>query len=172
MKKLILILIALVITLCMFTSCSESEINNEEDTKVQISDKAETATGEIKYYKSDVDTFEIDTPYAKLQYPSKWEDKCEVKNTEGNPYLVTIFGKADDKKIKLFDIAFGTTPKDGYILGTIMSNNKEVTVSLVDYSGDIAESYPSDKYSDLYVMAEDVNEIISGLVYNYDMVLS
>ncbi len=169
MKKFILIFLTLAMSLCVLTSCGENEEKPEDNKEVQTTANAQTTTEKIEYYKSDVETFEIETPYAKLKYPAKWKDKCVVEKTEGDPYTVTVYGIADDENIKLFDVVFGTAPKDSYLLGTMKSNGKEVTVSLIDYSEDFADDYSVENYPELYAMVEDVNEIISGLVYEYHM---
>lgn len=171
MTRFILIILTLIMSLCLLTSCGNAEEKSEVDTKVQTTGNAETTTEKIEYYKSDVETFEIETPYANLKYPSKWKDKCVVNKTEGDPYIVTISGIVDDKNIKLFDIVFGAVPKNGYLLGTMTSDGKEVTVSLVDYSEDFSDDYSVEEHPELYAMLEDVNEIISGLVYDYNMIL-
>lgn len=169
MKRFILIILTLIMSLCVLTACGENE--EKTDETVQTTANAEATTEKIEYYKSDVETFEIETPYAKLKYPVKWKDKCVVDKAEGDPYTVTVSGIVDDKNVKLFDVVFGTAPKNGYLLGTMTSDGKEVQVSIVDYSKDYAADYSPEEYPDLYTMAEDVNEIISGLVYDYNMVL-
>lgn len=171
MKKFVLILSAIAVSLCVLTACGENKAKPEDDKKVQTAANSQSTTENIEYYKSDAETFEIETPYAKLKYPTKWKDKCVVEKTEGDPYVVTVSGIADDKNIKLFDVVFGTAPKDSYLLGTMTSDGREVTVSIVDYSKDYADDYSADDYPELYAMAEDVNEIISGLVYDYNIPL-
>ncbi len=171
MTRFILIILALVMSLCLLASCGKAEEKSEDNTNVQTTESTEAATEKIEYYKSDVETFEIQTPYANLKYPSKWEDECIVEKNEGDSYTVTVSGIVDDESVKLFDIVFGTVPENGYLLGTMTSDGEEVTVSLVDYSQDFTDDYSAEEYPDLYAMAEDVNEIISGLVYDYDMIL-
>lgn len=167
MKRFSLLLISAIMLLCVLTSCGQPDENESSQT----STTAETTTEEITFYKSDVDTFKIETPYATLKYPSKWQDKCVVEKTDGNPYLVTIYGKADEN-VKLFDVAFGDVPDNAYVLGTFISNNEEITVSLIDYSSEYSENYSVENCPDFYAMSEDVNEIISGLVYDYNMTIN
>lgn len=170
MKKVILIFLTLVMSLCALTSCGENEEKAEGD-KAQTTSDAQATTEKIEFYKSDVETFEIETPYAKLKYPVKWKDECVVETTEGDPYIVAVSAKSGDESIKVFDIAFGAAPKNGNLLGTMNSDGKEVTVSIVDYSEAFADKYSAEESSRLYAMAEDVNEIISGLVYEYNLTL-
>lgn len=128
---------------------------------------AETAAVETyPFYRSDVECFEIETPYGVLLYPKKWQESCSVELSEGNPYVASFNAVLNGDRVKLFDFCFGDVPENGTPLGKMPYNGSELTVSLVDYGETILEKYPETDYPDLYMMSEDMNEVISGLVYN------
>ena len=121
------------------------------------------------FFKSDVDKFEIETPFAILQYPKKWEDQVTVTQTDGDFYTVSFFAIIDEKDIPLFDIVFGDNPNASFELGSMKTADGETVVSVVDYSGEAIQSVPENKVDIISQMTEDMNEVISGLVYNYGL---
>ena len=76
----------------------------------------------------------------------------------------------DNKDIPLFDVVFGKQ-SIGSKLGKLEIDNEKVDVYLVDHSGEWPENITKDSESNLFAMSEDVNVLISKLVYISEMVL-
>ena len=198
MKKLIAVLICLLAVLCVLTACqtdpeptgdttrpvdlpgltTERPTSREtESTPPETVPATEATTVPTEtpapethgFFRSDVDKFEIVTPYAILQYPKKWEDRVVVEQTQGDWYTVAFYAISEGGNIRVFDVVFGESPDVTFPLGTFESLQGEVEVSIVDYSGEAVEQAPEELVSDIYEMSEDMNEVISGLVYNYGL---
>lgn len=120
---------------------------------------------EVPYYTTDEETFDIETKYCKLSYPTKWKDAVSVDISETGAYTVSFTaGEA-----KLFDLVFGGSEKD--MLGTLPYNDEVINVCLISY--DIDQNSMSEKeYLNCCAMEEDVNVIISRLIENYGFVVS
>lgn len=167
MKKLCVLITAILFAIC-FVGCNNNGTSDNTETTAVTPSTATEAT-EVGYYQTDEDTFEIETKYGALHYPKKWESNIKTKITDEEPYSVEFIALDEYDEIPLFDIVFGETD-EGAKLGKLEINGETINVYLVDYSGDWPESV-SDEEIDLFAMSEDVNVLISKLVYDSNMVL-
>lgn len=161
MKRMLALIFAAVTAVGALTACSNAP--GESQTP------GATTPDEASYYVSGKSTFEIKTDYAVLQYPEKWKDSCKTEIKDGDPYTVSFSAVVKDEQVPVFDIVFGAVPEDGFQVGILPADSGDVDVSVVDYSGSFAEKYPEKDYPELYEMSEDMNDVISGLVYQYNM---
>lgn len=166
MKKLCIFLISVLLSVC-FVGCDSGTSDNTSTTAISSSDSGES---EIGFYKTDEDTFEIKTEYCSLYYPKKWENYIKTEIDDKELYMVKFVALEEKDEIPLFDIVFGK-PSTGSKLGSLEIDNEKVDVYLVDHSGEWPENFTKDSESNLFAMSEDVNVLISKLVYNSKMVL-
>lgn len=167
MKKLCVLITAILFAIC-FVGCNNNGTSDNTETTA-VTPSTVTEATEVGYYQTDEDTFEIETKYGALHYPKKWENNIKTKINDGEPYSVEFIALDEYDEIPLFDIVFGETD-EGAKLGKLEINGETINVYLVDYSGDWPESV-SDEEIDLFAMSEDVNVLISKLVYDSNMVL-
>ena len=165
MKKLCILFTALLL-MCL-VGCDSGTSDNTSTTTVTSSGNEES---EIGFYKTDEDTFEVKTKYCSLYYPKKWEKYIKTEIDEKEPYSVKFIALEDNKDIPLFDVVFGKQ-SIGSKLGKLEIDNEKVDVYLVDHSGEWPENITKDSESNLFAMSEDVNVLISKLVYNSNLVL-
>lgn len=163
MKKLCILLTA-VLLVCL-AGCDSSVSDSTSTTAISEAGNEES---EIGFYKTDEDTFEIKTKYCSLYFPKKWEKYVKTEIDDKEPYTVKFIAVEEEKEIPLFDIVFGKPSTDSK-LGKL--ENEKVDVYLVDHSGEWPENITKDSESNLFAMSEDVNVLISKLVYNSKMVL-
>lgn len=161
MRKISLFLASILLAGC-FVGCNNNSAENNKTTSAN-------ETGEVSFYKTDEDTFEIKTKYCSLFYPKKWQKTVKTEIVDKTPYVVKFIASENKKEIPLFDIAFGKTDK-GSKLGKIKISEKYYDVYLVDHSSEWPDDISKDKNSNLYAMSEDVNVIISKLIYDSGMV--
>lgn len=169
MKRFLLILLALVMLLTMF-SCGKKDIEkqNEKDTR-SVEDTADTPKD---YYKTDVETNEVETPYGKLNYPVEWLDKVDITTAEeGDNFRVIFKAVYGDITVPLYDIVFGTS-EIGFKLGDLPYDGGSVQVFCDDYTMEGTELVPEESLEDYYVMCDDLNVIISHLVYDHGMTVN
>ena len=166
MKKICILLTAVLLSVC-FVGCDSGASDNTSTTAIASSGSEES---EISFYKTDEDTFEIKTEYCSLYYPKKWEKYIKTETDDKEPYTVKFIALEEKDEIPLFDVVFGES-SIGSKLGKLEIDNEKVDVYLVDHSGEWSENITKDSESNLYAMSEDVNVLISKLVYNSEMVL-
>lgn len=162
MKKLCIFWVSVLLLMC-FAGCNSDASDNKSTT-------AQPSTEEISFYTTDEDTFEIKTDYCSLYYPKKWEKNIKTKIDDKEPYTVKFIALENKEEIPIFDVVFGKS-STGSKLGKLKIDNEEINVYLVDHSGEWPEKITKDSESNLYAMSEDVNVLISKLVYNSEMVL-
>ena len=116
----------------------------------------EFAVGEHIEYE-DNSTFDIVTPVVTMKCPAKWKNKITVSISadgasfsNGNTFLFSI----------LFD------SEDGYILGTVLLENKNVVLTVK--SGDLDKTSPD--YEQNCACQEDINVILQNLMKDYEFV--
>ena len=144
MKKTISILLAIIVVFAL-TACGKPS--------------------EVPYYTTDEETFDIETKYCKLSYPTKWKEAVSVDISETGVYTVSFSAG----ETKLFDLMFGGS--EGYLLGTLTQDGNAVEIFLNSY--DIEKDRLSeDEYLNRLAMSEDVNVIISRLIENYEFNLA
>ena len=185
MKRTLSVVISILILSFLFASCKENptaSISSAEtdqpilssteltEPESEIISQTETVSPtEATYYQSEVDTFEIETPYGVLQYPEMWKNKVIVEQNDGSPYTVSFLVQKGEETIRLFDILFGESPDAAAELGTMDTASGAVRVSLLDYSGEAVSAFSENEREDIYAMAEDLNVVISGLVHQYGL---
>lgn len=110
-------------------------------------------------------TFTIDTKYAKLEYPQKWENRVDINVTDSGT-KVSFAMRSSAGKLPLFDLVFGSG--DGFLLGLLPDGNAKVELWIVSYDVDRSKLSLSE-FEEFCAMQEDVNVIISKLVDNYGL---
>ncbi len=116
------------------------------------------ACGDGKKAEEDNDEFfTIETKYADLRYPSKWEDKVKTDILEDGVYTVRF--SSNGKSI--FDISFN---KGDTLLGTLFTDDGNVGVYVRFYELDKKDK----SYEDFAAMQDDVNIITENLAKDYD----
>lgn len=161
MKKLVLFVLAILMFASVLTGCDQNKSTATPDSAA--------STIAPKFYNSGKESFEIDTEYATLVYPKKWEDSCVTEIKTGDPYIVSFIAVVKDEKVPVFDVAFGSKPEKSFQVGILSTDKGDVDVYIVDHSGDFTEKYPQKDYPELYEMSEDMNDVISGLISEYNM---
>lgn len=144
MKKSIAILLAI---LCVFAlvSCSKTESKGDDPTEPEKESFVE-----------------ITTPYAVLKAEESFDNKVSHKETEKDPYTLTFVNKEDNTE--LFSLVFNG--KGDVLLGTILGE-KENTVIYMN----VAKLDPdSENYQENLAYQEGVNDMIKGLVEDYEFV--
>ena len=141
MKRILILIACFVLMLLLIVFALKSDIiSGRSDDSLDGESTTEAGTAEseteIEFYRSDVEVFEIETPYVNLYYPEKWAECVEIHSdgTEES-YEVNFFAFLDEKMVSMYTIAFGECGNDG-ILGTIDCNGEEVKVYLFSYSDD------------------------------------
>lgn len=154
MKKTALILLIVLSISFVFIGCSNSDSGTT-----------------IGYAETTEDTFKIDTEYCSLHYPVKWEEYTDVEILT-EPYYSVVFNAIldDSNKIPVFEIVFGDN-NIGVLLGTVNIENENVNIYLVDNSDNWPSELSDSEKERLNMMSEDVNVLISKLVYENQMVV-
>lgn len=161
MKKITLLCIVTMLCIFCFCGCSE-ETTVSEATTPQGTTESIQATAE--YLKNDEEVFEIKTPYCSLYYPTKWKDSIKTEVTSDEPCVVKFKALLGGKEYSLFDVSFGKTEK-GYLLGSLPTDSESVDVYLIDHSEKFPKDLTEENKNNLNAMANDVNVLISELVY-------
>lgn len=178
MKKLFLPLLV-VILVFMTVSCGFGFRNTDENvTQVQSETKnlpEDTTISEPQdnreFYRTDETTFNIITPYLELKYPVKWQEYVSTEVIDNADYCeVKFHALLDGISIPLYSVFIGKCDS-GYLLGTLQLSSGECEVKLVDYSTECPDSLTEESYNIYLQMCEDVNVIISKLVYDNGMKL-
>ena len=175
---------AVLVLACLFiVSCSndDSQVTNTENTDIHTIviqaestniNTTESENEDIPFLKYDSDTFEISTPFVPLYYPVKWKDNVKVESFEVNGnYEVNFTALLEDKTLPLYSIIFGNVT-NGYELGYIEYGSEKLQVFLFDYMMTEPGLMSEDNKAKYFEMAEDINVIISKLIYEDGMILN
>ena len=126
-------------------------------------DKPEPGMVTIPYEDVLEESFDIETPYVTLSYPSKWKNEVEIKHVDADNYTVEFYRAGEDKEtVHLFDIVFGG--ESGDFIGAVVNDDVTTDVFVVSYS--IDNSISDDELEIISGMLEDVNHIILTLENN------
>lgn len=156
MKKILSFLLIILSALLIFSGCAT---NNPTDNTNET----------IGYADTTEDTFTVDTKYCPLHYPTKWEEYTDVEILTEPYYSVSFNAILDDSsKIPVFEVVFGDN-KTGVLLGTINFENENINIYLIDNSDNWPSDLNSNETERLNMMSEDVNIMISKLVYESQM---
>ncbi len=181
MKRMMALVLAMAMLLgvAVLGGCRE-EVPSQTVPPVAITPNANGATTTVAgetatttqvaqpFYKSDEEVFLIDTPYVQLQYPVRWQDRVTAIGNDSEPYIVSFKTTLSIGEVPLFDIVFGEC--DGYKLGAIEVNGQSIDIYIRHYELS-PDDVPQEEYYEWGGMCEDVNTLISGLVYNYNMII-
>lgn len=165
MKKITLLCITAMLCVFCFCGCNEDTAASEATAPQETTENIQAT---VDYIKSNEDVFEIKTPYCSLYYPTKWKDSVKTEVTAADPCVVKFTALLGEKKYPLFDIAFAKV-EDGYLLGSLSTDTGSVDVYLVDHSDKFPENLTEEDKNNLFAMSNDVNILISELVYNSGM---
>ena len=168
MKRRIAFFLVIAMAFCLSACGGGNDSSGSSDVKQSAATKDEAASGEAdstaapavpEMTESEVETFEIETKYAVLKYPKKWEKDVNVKINDGDPYTVSF----SSNNVPLFSLVFNGTQGD--YIGTLKRDDGNVTLRIVSEHLD----KNSDRYEDYASMAEDVNEILNHLHFDYGL---
>lgn len=176
MRKLIALLLISIIAVST-VSCGGNAETEETTTSTPVETpgatetetETETEAETYEFFRTDEETFDIYTPYCMLKYPVKWKDtvSTEVYESEGT-YSVKFYAVLEWNTIPLFTVTFGQS-ESGYLLGTLDTEGSVYEVYLTDHSEELPEWLSEANELTYYEMCEDVNVVISKLVYDYGM---
>ena len=111
----------------------------------------------------------IETPCCTLYFPGDWESQLQVVQTQGDPYVVSFYGKLEGiVEQLLFDVVFSEQrTKD--VLGTVTgSDGVKWYVSIVLHSFEPDQSWSEDNKDIIFTMQEDINYLIGKLPLSED----
>lgn len=152
MKRYFSIIFIFIVIVMMFSSCNSGK-TEQKDTSSSDSAKETLQIGE---YVENV--YEIETEYCTLKFPSKWQDKLTV-TIENN----TVYFIHNASKVMVFSIVFGNETQ-GYLLGTLNTGGKSITVSTIEGNLDESNEY----YNELCSICNDINVILNYLHADYN----
>lgn len=132
-----------------------------------------TTTESAKFYETDSLTYIIDNPVCPLQYSAQWKDIVETTVTvQSDECIVDFVADLDDKSIPVFSIVFCNNSDEGSLLGALKVDDGEKNVYLIDlYDDEMASSLSEEALEKYQAMYEDINVIISKLIYENGMTL-
>ena len=177
MKKFLMFLLALSILICACscgkkeTTKTENKTNETTSDTTEVTDTAEV-TEESKFFVSDKDVYEIETPYAPLYYPVEYKDIVTTEVTEGDGgYAIKFSAQLEGKSVPLYTVIFGDYEGEYIAAGTLTTDfDKSVRVYFEDHSGALTEAGLTGASETTYLaMCEDMNVVISNLVYTSGM---
>ncbi|MBQ8475416.1 MAG: hypothetical protein IJ499_07155 [Clostridia bacterium] len=173
MKRIVLaVLLSLV--MIVLASCVEESKNSEDETTAPdtTQETAEKTDETVGFFKTDEETYDIETSLVTLKFPVRWQNDVVVSVEDGEGGVCADFtAQLDSRSIPLYTITIGSTG-EGYLLGTITTESGEKNVYLIDRYDKSADQLPDVERTKYYEMCEDVNVIISKLVYDSGMVLA
>lgn len=167
MYKKIISIILIVSSFALFAGCNTE---NSDSSMIESTDATSVSEDDAEYFKSEEDVFEIKTPYCSLYYPKKWKDSINIEVKNGEQCVVKFTAKSGAKEYALFDISFGEV-ENGFLLGSLPTDTENIDIYLVDYSGELPDDLPEEDKNNMLAMVEDVNVIISELVYRLDLIM-
>lgn len=154
--NIFVLLLMLVLSIVFLSGCKTANNVNPNDNS-------------IGYINSDVDTFVVETDYCPLHFPVKWEEYIEVEIFTETAYSVLYSAILDNgDRVPVFEIVFNES-NDGVLLGTL-DNSEKVNVYLVDHSDNLPSDLTEDDTERIYMISEDVNVLISKLIYESNMI--
>lgn len=144
MRKIIAFLLACVLSAALFAGCGRSGQEAEESAEDYDT----------------VATYEIQTAYAVLKYPERWEKTVETEISESDPAAVRFSANGD----ALFDLFFNAD--EGDVLGTLITDDGQylMTVRMAELDQE------GEHYQDYAAMQEDINVILANLKKDYQFV--
>lgn len=104
----------------------------------------------------------IETPFARLEYPARWEDYLHLEHEGGGDYTVVFYAQLPGiEQVRLFSVSFGTETENALLVLT-GDGGAQVGVNVK-----MAESYPEglnqEQRNIVYSMQDAVNELLDAL---------
>ncbi len=152
MKRLIIILMAAILTASMLCACGE-----KSDSSKATADSAKTEGDTTVEEKETTEVFEIKTDYCTLKYPKKWKEQVSADIENKDVYTV----KFSCSGTPLFDVSFNGG--NGNVVGTIKGDTYTV-VLLNMYSQD----KKAENYNTLTEMCSGAEVLMNYLAQDYD----
>lgn len=153
----ILACVILIVYILSLSACNTTSANIEgqgsETGSMEVSDSTE---------KMELNTESIQTPYATLELPNGYFDHVSYKVECEDPYTLMFRAKQDDTE--LYSLIFNGS--GDILLGTIVGKKSNTVLYMNISEIDIN----SDNYNEYSVYQEAVNDILNGLINNYDFV--
>ncbi|MBQ4602613.1 MAG: hypothetical protein IJB24_07115 [Clostridia bacterium] len=170
MKKIIALLMVAAMLVCI-CACESKKAETPVETD-EIAETGESTDNSTDYYKTDVETNEVETPYGNLSYPAEWVGNVDVTTAEdGGSFIVIFKAKYGDTVVPLYDIVFGAS-EIGFKLGDLDFEGTNVEVFCDDYTLEGMEQVPEEFSEDYSIKCEDLNVIVSHLVYDHGMTIN
>ena len=186
--KRVLFLLVIMMLVTMTVSCGlRNETTSSDDTKSETSvnkDSGEVYVqsdsinqepqnpDDIPFIEIEGDTYEIPTPYCNLQYPISWKDYIQLDTLETEDYYEVKFtALIEGNSIPLYSIILGDI-EIGHLIGTVINETLTFDVRFLNYTEDSVPQMSDEGNLMYYQMGEDINVIISKLVYDCGMELS
>lgn len=169
MKKIIALLMVAAMLVCICACKKEAPSAPKTETE-----KSTETSGSTEYYKTDVETNEFETPYGTLSYPIEWVGKVDVTTVEeGENFRVIFKAKYNDLSIPLYDIVFGKIEtENAFKIGDLPYEDTSVEVYCDDHTLEGTELVPEEFSEEYAILCEDLNVIISHLVYDHGMIIN
>jgi len=166
-----MVLFVLLLTSCAAKESEPKETNSDTSVNSETQDTASDTTEVSEFYKTDMEVYDISTEYVTLKYPVRWKEYVSVSvNDDADGCSAVFTAELDGNSFDLYSFIIADN-YEGYILGTINTDQGNKNVYLEDqYDSDIllVDEELQKKY---YEMCEDVNVVISKLVYDCGMEL-
>lgn len=159
MKKVLLILLALILVFGI-CACKKDGQNGTSDSAVESADPKETGD----YYRTEDETYTIETPYGPLYYPVMWKDTVKIDMMEeGSVCKVSFNAMLDTYTVPLYTIVFGES-ETGYLICNLPTDNGTVAVYCEDQSAGQSEKLSDASKETYMLMSESINVIIANLM--------
>ncbi len=140
---------------------NESGAESGGESAVESADESDEES--YPFYHSDDETYGIDTAYATLRYPTRWQE-LTVTRSEGEG--LSFYARTGQGEVRLFTLHFEDAP--GFLLGYLSADGRELPVMIESFSVD-AEALSEEDYFNCCAMSEDINVIISHLIDEYGL---
>ena len=157
MRRLLLTALVLVLCIGLLCSCGTDTDKADETTVADttVTDNAEETTAKMK---------SIHTPFADLKVSEDFFENVEYEEAEKSPYTLVFRTKAD--KTDIFTLIFGG--EGDALMGTLIGE-KENTVIYMNFA---ELDSNSENYQEYCAYQEGINDIINGLVNDYQFVVN
>jgi len=142
----------------------------QEDTPVVSEALAEADAKE--QFVLETDGVQINTQYVSMYYPNEYASDVMINvEEEADQSVVNVFVTFDGKDGELFSIIFDTSEGDGFKIGSLKYEDKEVGIFVRMNEWD-TENWPVEEVTHLSRLQESVNILIQQLHETPGFVLS
>lgn len=103
----------------------------------------------------------VETPWAALSYPARWEEYLTTEVDE-ETRSVSFYGTVDERDaVQLFVVSFGG--EEGMSAGTVSTPEGELDVLVQMGEHPFDDSWSEDEKNIIYAMREEINELLAVL---------